>query len=497
MDPAVRGTQNPALPWTMYQFVDNVDGDGFRVSAASIIASGNTSGVNYYKLPVDANGKNLEFVAGDYDGDGVTDMGAVDRNTARWYLMSSLTGQKRAQNEARFYWGWQWPGLDRLDENFAIVVGDFDGDGKADPAIVNKLYKTWYIYSSKAVGEAALVTAKNETIWGWTHPNIQQMTHVLSGDYDGDGKSDIGAVDCSKEYREGGCRWYILSSKTGNQGVDKFPWGWLWKDMTSTHLVVEGDYDGDGKTDPTIVNNVYPDSKNGEIGNWRSYSSRSLGLDDKLYDPIDGVIFPWNLNGLDASRIPMVGDFNGDGITDRSMVSKDLLEWNANVTDNPRAYFGYSLTYFSNLPKKTNYQYLVGDYDGDGVSDCVIADPSNARVYYYTSMYKNGNFSRPIYHIDLPTQMGYLYKIGSSSMEPSVEEPKMSITPNKFARFSTRGLTLTISDMELGSDVRVFNMIGQNIIKEKADFAEKKVQLPSKGMYIVRVGSQSSVINVK
>ena len=67
----------------------------------------------------------------------------------------------------------------------------------------------------------------------------------------------------------------------------------------------------------------------------------------------------------------------------------------------------------------------------------------------------------------------------------------------KLVLFDVQGLDLVISDMELGSDVRVFNMIGQNIVKGKADFAEKKIQLPSKGMYIVRVGSKSSVINVK
>jgi len=494
MKPDVRGTANPALPWTMYQFIDNIDGDGFGASTVSMASSGNTSGVNYYKLPVDTNVKNLEFVAGDYDGDGVTDMGAIDRSTAKWYLMSSLTGEKRAQSKGRFYWGWRWPKLKKLDGNYTIVVGDFDGDGKTDPAIVDKLNKNWFIYSSKAAGEQSLITARNDTIWGWTHPDIDQMTHVLSGDYDGDGKSDIGAVDCSMENSEGGCRWYILSSKTGNQGVDKFYWGWLWPGMNSKHIVVEGDYDGDGKTDPTIVDNR--NAINGKVGNWYSFSSRSLGM-DAVYDPTDGYVFPWNLNGLDASRIPMVGDFNGDGITDRSMVSKDLLEWNTNVTDNPRAYFGYSLTYFSSLPKKTNYQYLVGDYDGDGVSDCAIADPSNARVYYYTSLYKNGNISKTIYHFNAPAETGYLYKIGSSSMEPSIDEPKILSMPKTSPKFSTKGMTLTISDMELGSDVRVYNTIGQNIIKTKADFGEKIIQLPSKGMYIVRVGSHSSVVNIK
>jgi hypothetical protein len=493
----------PGMPWTMYQFIDNIDGDGFGVSAASIIASGKEKNVNYYQFPIGSlSGKKLEFIAGDFDGDGVTDIGAVDRNSARWYIMSSLTGTKREKSKGKFEWGWQWPGLNSLDANLEIVLGDFDGDGKTDPAVVNKFSKTWYIYSSKSAGESALVTTKKEAIWDWPHykdkaakKKIGEMTHVLSGDYDGDGKSDIGAVDCSMEKTsDWGCRWYILSSKTGELGVEKFPWGWLWSGMTSKHIVVEGDFDGDGKADPTIVDNI--NAINGKVGNWYSLSSRSLGL-DAVYDPVNGYVFGWNMDGLDPSRIPIAGDFNGDGIADRSMVSKDILEWNANVTDEPRGYFGYSLTYFANLPKKTNYQYLVGDYDGDGVSDCVIADPTNARIYYYTSLYKNSSFSRPIYHINLTDLSGALYKSHFIPTEPSVDEQKIQAMPKTLAKISTKGLNLIISDMNLGSEIGVYNAIGQRVFRSKAGSSEVKIQLPSKGMYVVRVGTQSSVVNVK
>ena len=61
---------------------------------------------------------------------------------------------------------------------------------------------------------------------------------TCSGDYDGDGKTDIAIYDTS-----GGAWWIIPSSGTAAYGVG---WG------GSVFKPVPGDYDGDGKTDIAI-----------------------------------------------------------------------------------------------------------------------------------------------------------------------------------------------------------------------------------------------------
>lgn len=527
--------QQPGRPWATYQFM--VGGREY-LGTYGIRGDGTGSTPANFQFPVTSS--DLEFIAGDFDGDGITDIGAVDRTTSKWYVIFSMYGIKNDVIPGLFEWGWRWPGLASLDENYAIALGDYDGDGKTDRAIVHKPSKTWYIYSSARGSYEALVTANGETVWGWPQDQerrnkIGEITHVLTGDYDGDGKSDIGAVDCSMSREKGYCEWYVLSSKTGKRDNPLVPDYWVWSGMQNPpiHVVQEGDFDGDGKTDRAIVDNT--------MGLWYSYTSRAAGPYSALeeaYVLTDAngnakrdskgkvlyqwrVVWPYAFGGMDYAHKPIVGDFNGDGISDRTIFCIDDFTLRSAKIANKDNYFegGFVLNYFSanglrniiggssepimsRYNGKTivgeNYQLLVGNYDGDAASDVILADRKTSKLYFYTSKYKGDYYLVPNYSLyPVKSAYGAVHKSHPSLSEPSVDEGKPQVTSPKSPKFDVQGLDLVISDMELGSDVRVFNMIGQNIVKGKADFAEKKIQLPSKGMYIVRVGSKSSVINVK
>ena len=61
-----------------------------------------------------------------------------------------------------------------------------------------------------------------------------------SGDFDGDGKSDVAI------YRPATGIWYVLQSSMNNSAHVDYQWG------VNTDKPVPGDYDGDGKTDVAI-----------------------------------------------------------------------------------------------------------------------------------------------------------------------------------------------------------------------------------------------------
>jgi hypothetical protein len=162
-------------------------------------------------------------VVGDYDGDGKADVavfttGTLASSQSFFYYRGSLNNPNG--NVTYVPWG---PG------QTLPYPGDFDGDGKFDFCV--RTLPT----SSTAPTLYYLLKSNGLTVeyinWG------QSQDTLVTGDYDGDRKTDFGNVR-----NVGGVKtWYVLT-RTG--ATSQTNWG------TST-----GDYDGDGKTD---------------IGIWRS-----------------------------------------------------------------------------------------------------------------------------------------------------------------------------------------------------------------------------------
>jgi hypothetical protein len=117
--------------------------------------------------------------------------------------------------------------------------GDYDGDGKFDigiqrPGATATSQSVFYIQRSSDGGYDVVS-------WGLSNDL------VVPGDYDGDGKTDIAVV------REGATptsnlTWYIRRSSDGGLIASIFG-------ITSSDLNAQNDYDGDGKTDIAIWRN--------------------------------------------------------------------------------------------------------------------------------------------------------------------------------------------------------------------------------------------------
>jgi len=91
------------------------------------------------------------------------------------------------------------------------VPGDYDGDGRTDPAIFRTLDATWWVLQSQSGA-------------GWQRSWAGGAQ--VHGDYDGDGRTDPAV------WRPSSGIWYALSSRTGYSSYMAWQWGsWTYGDV--------------------------------------------------------------------------------------------------------------------------------------------------------------------------------------------------------------------------------------------------------------------------
>jgi len=198
----------------------------------------------------------------DFDGDGATDIASFSPPTGNWSVMFSSGNFNVAKAQRGM------PGYG-LKFQFGVigdvpVVGDYDGDGKADAAVWRKRpgEKTFWVIrrSSKADGEESQI----RTI------DFGRETDIpVPGNFSCDGKT-IPAL-----YRPNTGKWFI---RYGKDRVEEIPWS-----VAGGEPLV-GDYDGDGCDDLAFF------SPNG-VFHWEIRSSRFQRTASDVFPQHEPLIF--------------------------------------------------------------------------------------------------------------------------------------------------------------------------------------------------------------
>ncbi|HTK37759.1 MAG TPA: FG-GAP-like repeat-containing protein, partial [Pyrinomonadaceae bacterium] len=244
------------------------DGDGKTDVAVWRPVIGGGSGSGFWVIDSSTNTGHFEelgqqnddpTIVGDYDGDGKADM-AVFRcpvspdPKGQCYYFYKGSLNNPNHDITVVPWGFG------DDTDVFAVPGDFDGDGKYDYCLSASLHDGATTDSSNNLFEVLRSSDGNAD---WVQWGLFS-DFSIPGDYDGDGKSDfmVGRVRADDTIEH----W--LLTKAGTYSYTQ--WG-----QFSTDYDVPGDYDGDGKTDIAI---------------WRTDTQSTFWV---LHPDGTATIFPW------------------------------------------------------------------------------------------------------------------------------------------------------------------------------------------------------------
>ena len=265
--------------------------------------------------------------SGDFNGDGSADVASFTRGTTADVFVALSTGSGLGVRA-------KWHDL-FASANSIPLVGDFNGDGKADVAS----------FSRGTYGQVHVAASNGAKFVNTGGPWISSFAlgHSIPqvGDFNGDGRSDVASFTSNNG------AWVALS--TGSSFSAPIQWHDIGGDESAVPVI--GDYDGDGRDDVVWVD--YDSGyalialSNGERFEYAVRASFSFvgggghaaagdidrdGDDDfvAFRGAVDGDVFVKRWNGDDnlgqaelwhddfggAGEVVGLGDFNGDGCSD-------------------------------------------------------------------------------------------------------------------------------------------------------------------------------------
>lgn len=255
---------------------NDYDADGrtdlsvFRPSAGDWFLLRSTQGFTaaHWGIPAD------KFAPADYDGDFKTDIavwrenGYGDPSRSYFFILQSSNNTFRQEQFGS-------------TGDVPTIVGDWDGDGRADPAVYRAGAQSYFFYRPSASPGISFATVP----WGISGDK------PVRGDFDGDGRFDAAV------FRPSNGVWYI-SRSSNNQPIFQ-NWG------ISTDRPVPSDFDGDGRADIAV------------------------------FRPADGVWYVLNsTNGSAFIRqwgistdMPVPADYNGDGKAETAVFRPSDQRW--------------------------------------------------------------------------------------------------------------------------------------------------------------------------
>jgi hypothetical protein len=231
--------------------------------------------------------------SGDVNGDGKSDIVQAYQNSDGTFSFHVFLDG----NSSAGVWYTSGPfALGAVDGR--LVVGDFNGDGKAEPALIHDDGGSQSIYRWQSTGSSFSRVTDYVGTGSFNLGNVGDR--VAAGDVNGDGKDDI--VE-AYQVADGTFSYFVFSGGLTSSGV-WYTSGQFALGAVANRLVV-ADFNGDGKAEPAMV---HDDGGKQSIYRWQSTGSSFARATDYVGTG------SFNLGNVD-DRVA-AGDVNGDGKAD-------------------------------------------------------------------------------------------------------------------------------------------------------------------------------------
>ncbi len=306
------------------------------------------------------------IAAGDFNGDGRLDLAVANYNTS---TVSILLGNGDGTFRAP---------VDYASGPFsnpeAIAVGDFNDDGRLDLAVAGTFTGTVSILLGN--GDGTFQPAVSYSAGGpyyaanfgeyYTSPDA-----IVVGDFNGDGKLDLALADAGSNetisYQDGSYQFIDVqggvSVLLGN-GDGTFQPA-LYDPIEPADILVEGDFNGDGKLDLAIGNQMDDNF------------ALLIGDGDGTFQPPATLPAGSEPGAADNTLVAMAaGDFSGNGRLDLAALDSSgtvsILLGNGDGTFQPGPYYSV------NSNTSEDNAIVTGDFNGDGRLDLAVGQVASS-----------------------------------------------------------------------------------------------------------------------
>ncbi len=252
----------------------------------------------------------------------------------------------------------------------SVAIGDLDGDGKPDLAVVNKSFSTISVFRNNSnTGSLTFGSfASNVDFTTGTGPQS-----VAIGDLDGDGKPDLAVAN----FNSSTVSVYRNTATSGSINAGSFADKVDFATGASPYSVAIGDLDGDGRPDLAVAN-----GGSNTVSIFRNTASSGSITTGSFAANVDFA------TGISPISV-VIGDLDGDGKPDLAVANN-----NANsVSVFRNSSTSGSITTGSFAAKvdfttgTSPYSVVIGDLDYDGKPDLAVANnnANSVSIFHNTS----------------------------------------------------------------------------------------------------------------